>query len=338
MTRTANRTGVISLNRPAALNALDTSMIQAINVALDSWMHDTSVSRVVIRSTSPKAFCAGGDIRAIRDAVLTGQHDAAHEFFRLEYDLNERIATFPKPIIALIDGAAMGGGLGVSVHGSLRVVTENAVCAMPETAIGFFPDIGASYFLPRLGLNGTGSVALGKYLGMTGARLDAADAVTCGLATHFVRSERLADLLAALEDEGEADAAAIIESFASDPGPSALASHMETIEECFSAGTVTEMEDCLANGRSEWHAQVLATLRKASPRSVCITMRLIERGAVSTLRECLDRELALTAPVTRHPDFAEGIRAVLVDKDRNPQWADAALADVDPVHIDALLL
>ncbi|WP_333473316.1 enoyl-CoA hydratase/isomerase family protein [Lolliginicoccus lacisalsi] len=335
--RTSQSAGILELDKPKALNALDLGMIRDLQSALDSWRDDDTVRSVIIRSASPRAFCAGGDIRAIRTAVLEGRHDDAHAFFREEYNLNETIATYPKPFIALIDGAAMGGGLGVSIHGSIRVVTENALMAMPETAIGFFPDIGASYFLPRLAINNHGALALGKYLGMTGARVRAADALACGLATHHVPSARLGELAEALA-ASTGDPAAVVAEFATDPGPAPLAEILDEVEECFSAATVTGIIERLSAGGSEWHSETLAALEAISPRSAWITARLVERGAVATLRECLDRELALTVTVTRHPDFAEGVRAVLVDKDRQPAWTPATLAELDPAEIDAVLL
>ncbi|WP_235900600.1 enoyl-CoA hydratase/isomerase family protein [Lolliginicoccus suaedae] len=334
--RTSQSAGILELDKPKALNALDPGMIRDLQRALDAWRDDSAVRSVIIRSASPRAFCAGGDIRAIRTAVLEGRHDDAHAFFREEYNLNETIATYPKPFIALIDGAAMGGGLGVSIHGSIRVVTENALMAMPETAIGFFPDIGASYFLPRLAINNHGALALGKYLGLTGARVRAADALACGLATHHVPSARLGELTEALA--ATSDPAAVVASFVTDPGPAPLAAVLDDVEKCFSATTVTGIIERLSAGSSEWHRETLAALEAVSPRSAWITSRLVERGAVSTLRECLDRELALTVTVTRHPDFAEGVRAVLVDKDRNPAWTPATLAELDPADIDAVLL
>ncbi|EFL20584.1 enoyl-CoA hydratase/isomerase [Streptomyces himastatinicus ATCC 53653] len=178
---TSVRDGVahLVLNRASALNALDTDTVLAMRAALDQWRDDPGVRAVVVRSGTPRAFCAGGDIRAIREAALRGDSAATTRFFREEYALNQEIAEYPKPYLALIDGVAMGGGLGISVHGAVRVATERSVFAMPETLIGFYPDIGASFFLPRLG------GALGRYLGLTGARLSGADAVTAGLATQL---------------------------------------------------------------------------------------------------------------------------------------------------------
>ncbi|MDA8250273.1 MAG: enoyl-CoA hydratase/isomerase family protein, partial [Rhodospirillales bacterium] len=186
------RIGRLLLNRPKALNALDLPMIRALCAALAGWRDDPAVHAVVIDSASDRAFCAGGDIRAVRAHALAGEADEVERFFAEEYALNAMIAAFPKPYIALIDGICMGGGIGVSVHGQVRVATEHAVFAMPETAIGFFPDIGATYVLPRL------PGALGLYLGLTGERMAGADAVHAGLATHFVPRERLPALRAAL--------------------------------------------------------------------------------------------------------------------------------------------
>src|SRR6185312_14916116 len=198
ITRRDGRVGRILLNRPKALNALDLDMIGACTRALVAWRDDPHVHAVVIEGAGDRAFCAGGDVRALRQFELDGEHHKAEAFFREEYELNLTIATYPKPYIALIDGICMGGGIGVSVHAPYRVATERAAFAMPEMAIGFFPDIGATYFLPRL------PGQLGTYLGLTGVRMQGADAVHAGLATHFVRRADLPALSAALAREGAA--------------------------------------------------------------------------------------------------------------------------------------
>jgi enoyl-CoA hydratase len=311
----AGGAGVIELDRPQALNALDLTMIRLITQALEEWRHDDAVRSVVIRSTSPKAFCSGGDIRAVRAAALRGDETAVTGYFSAEYALNAMIARYPKPYTALIDGYAMGGGLGISVHGSARVVTERASLAMPETSIGFFPDIGASYFLPRL------PGALGRYLGLTGARIPGAAAVACGLATHYVPAAELPALEAALTDEG--DPAAPLARYATAAPPSELSAHLAAVERCFTAPDLDELWARLEaeDEDREWADATLESLRRASPASLAITFGLLDRGARAGLEECLADELALARTTAFTADFAEGVRAALVDKDRKPTWS-----------------
>jgi enoyl-CoA hydratase len=227
--------------------------------------------------------------------------------------------------VALIDGICMGGGIGVSVHGSARVVTEHALFAMPETGIGLFPDIGASYLLPRL------KGAVGMYMALTGARMTGADAAFVGLATHFTTREVLATLPGDLATMGIDALAGIATSY-----DAPIAAHMDAIDRCFSAGSVPGIVERLSAEDTEWSRQTLIALRAMSPSSVCWTFELIRAGASRTLRECLAAELALTAKVTAHPDFIEGVRAVLIDKDRQPKWSPATLEAVDPATIAAM--
>ncbi|MBD0740391.1 enoyl-CoA hydratase [Streptomyces sp. CBMA29] len=310
-------TGVIELDRPGALNALDLTMVRLMTRALEGWRDDSAVRSVVVRSTSPKAFCSGGDIRAVRAAALAGDETAVRTYFTAEYGLDAMIARYPKPYTALIDGYAMGGGLGISVHGSARVVTERAALAMPETGIGFFPDIGASYFLPRL------PGAVGWYLGLTGVRVSGAAAVACGLATHYVPAAELPALEAALTgDDGTDPAGAPPARYAGAP-PSELTDHLAAIERCFAAPDLGEVWARLVAEDEDraWADDTLEALRRASPASLAITFDLLGRGARAELEECLADELALACGTAFTPDFAEGVRAALVDKDRKPTWS-----------------
>jgi enoyl-CoA hydratase len=315
-TRVSAGTGVIALDRPGALNALDLTMVRLITDALERWRHDDAVRSVLVVSTSPKAFCAGGDIRAMRDAGMRGDDAAVTAYFSSEYALNALIAGYPKPYTALVDGYAMGGGLGISVHGSARVVTERATLSMPETAIGFFPDIGASHFLPRL------PGAVGWYLGLTGARISAEAAVECGLATHYVHAADLPSLQAALTGASD-DPSAVLNRFAVPAPPSELAAHREAIARCFEAPDLAAVGARLAAEREdrEWALETLAVLRRASPMSLRITFEVLRAGADDTLDGCLARELDLSRATAREPDFHEGVRALLVDKDRSPSWS-----------------
>jgi len=321
--RRDGRIGRILLNRPAALNALDLPMIEAVQAALDGWRDDPHVHAVAIEGTGGRAFCAGGDIRAIRDHALAGNDAAMRAFFTAEYALNQTIAFYPKPHVALIDGICMGGGIGLSVHGTVRVATEAASFAMPETGIGLFPDIGATFILPRL------PGALGMYLGLTGARLAGADAAHAGLATHFVPRAHLAALSAALAEEG----VAALARFAAPLPPFSLAPHRAAIDRCFSESSVPAILAALKRERSEWAEQTLATLRGASPSAVLWSFEIIRRGADRTLPECLAAELVLVMQVTHHPDFIEGVRAMVVDKDRTPRWQPARIEDAEPAPL-----
>jgi enoyl-CoA hydratase/carnithine racemase len=318
--------GRLVLNRPQALNALDLPMIRACSQALENWRDDPHVHAVVIEGAGERAFCAGGDIRALRQYELDGEHHRAEIFFREEYALNLMIASFPKPYIALIDGICMGGGIGVSVHAPYRVATEHAAFAMPETAIGFFPDIGATYFLPRL------PGELGTYLGLTGLRVEGGDAVHAGFATHFTRREDLPALSRALAKNGSAAL-----GWHSAPLPAfSLAPHRTAIDRCFGAGSVPEIVQRVADLGDEWATKTLATLRAMSPSALCWTLAAIRRGADRTLPQCQADELALTRTTMRHPDFAEGVRAMVVDKDRKPRWQPSRIEDVDPAVIAAM--
>jgi enoyl-CoA hydratase len=324
--RRDGRVGRILLNRPKALNALDLSMIRACARALDTWRDDPQVHAVVIEGAGDRAFCAGGDVRALRQYELDGQRFRAEEFFREEYALNLAIATYPKPYIALIDGICMGGGIGLSVHAPYRVATEHAAFAMPETAIGFFPDIGATFLLPRL------PGQLGTYLGLTGLRMQGGDAVHAGLATHFTRREDLPALSQALADDGPA---ALASHGAPLPAFS-LAPHRAAIDRCFSAGTVAEIMRRLEALDEEWAGKAIAALRAVSPSALCWTLEALRRGANFTLPQTQAAELALTRTTMRHPDFAEGVRAMVVDKDRKPRWQPARIEEVEPAAIAAI--
>jgi enoyl-CoA hydratase len=325
--RRDGRIGRIRLNRPKALNAIDLPMIRACTRALEEWHDDPHVHAVVIEGAGNRAFCAGGDIRALRQYELDGEHHRAEAFFREEYKLNLAIATFPKPYVALIDGICMGGGIGVSVHAPYRVATEHAAFAMPETAIGFFPDIGATFFLPRL------PGRIGTYLGLTGARMQGADAVHAGLATHFTPREDLPRLSRALAEDGPG---ALGPDVAPLPAFS-LAPHRAAIDHCFGADSVPAIVRRLEAVGDAWAAKTLETLRTVSPSALCWTLAALRRGADLTLPQCQAAELALTRTTMRHPDFAEGVRAMVVDKDRKPRWQPARIEDVDPAAIAAML-
>ncbi len=304
------RIGQILLNRPNALNALDLAMIRAIQTALDGWRDDPAVHAVVIEGAGGRAFCAGADIRAIRGLVLAGDAAAVETFFAEEYVLNASIAAYPKPYVALIDGICMGGGIGISVHGAIRVTSEAGLFAMPETAIALFPDVGTTFVLPRL------PGELGMLMGLTGARMEGADAVHAGIATHFVQRAAFPGLRADLARDG----VAAVARYARSLPEFSLAPHRAAIDRCFGAADVAGIVARLEAEDTPWARETLATLRTMSPSAVLWSFAALRRGAGLTLGDALAAELALTRQVTRHPDFAEGVRAMVVDKDRQPRW------------------
>ena len=312
--RRQGRVGRITLNRPRALNALDPGMIAQLRAVLAEWQHDPAVHVVVIEGAGGKAFCAGGDVRALRDAVLTGHHDVVEQFFAAEYALNLAIARYPKPYIAIVDGICMGGGIGLSIHGTIRIATEAALFAMPETGIGLFPDVGATYALPRL------RGAAGMWLGLTGARVGGGDAVHLGLATHFVPHEMADVIIDALAQDGVAVLAGMAEPPPAGPAVAAL----DQIQ-AFSAASVPAILVRLQALGTAWANEALAQIAAGSPAAVLRTFDALTQGVGHTLEQALQAELVLTRTATRHPDFAEGVRAMLVDKDRTPRWVDAAL-------------
>ncbi len=317
--------GTILMNRPKALNALDHGMILALGAALAAARDDPAVALVILEGAGGRAFCAGGDVRAIRAAAVARDMATIDSFFGDEYALNRAIADFPKPWVSLIDGVCMGGGIGVSVHGSHRVVTEHALLAMPETGIGLFPDVGTSFTLPRL------PGAIGMWLALTGARLQGAAAVEAGLATHFVPRAALPALRAALVagDPGVIDRASV-----APVGP--IAALRPAIDRCFGQQDVPAVLAALAAEGTAWARDQIAILARMSPTSLCVTHELLARGAGLDLAGCLAMERALTRRITIHPDFIEGVRAVLVDKDNAPRWTPASVAAIDPGAIRAL--
>lgn len=320
------RAGRIRLNRPKALNALDLEMVSAIRAAVGEFGAEPKIHLLLIDAPQ-RGFCAGGDVRSIRAAGMAGDAKAVDDFFATEYAMNQALADCPKPVVSLIDGVCMGGGIGLSAHGSHRIATEHAFFAMPETAIALFPDVGMSFFLPRM------PGALGMYLGLTGARLSGADAVHGGFATHFVPRERLGALEAALL----ADGVAVIPAFTAPLPEFSLAPHRPVIDAAFGAASVPEILSALAADASPFAQSALALLREHSPLSIHWSFEIIRQGANRNLAQALAAEFATVRRVTRHPEFFEGVRAVLIDKDRKPNWSPAALEAVDPAEIARLL-
>ncbi len=326
---------VVTLNRGRALNALTREMCVEMHGRLADWADDDGVSAVVLRGAEPRAFCAGGDVRAIHDADDPMAFGRA--FFTTEYRLNQAIFRFPKPIVSLLQGYVFGGGAGLSMHGSHRVVSDSTVFAMPETALGLFPDVGASDFLPRCpGL-------FGRYLALTGVRIGGADCLAMELATHYRDEAGMAGLIDELAAAPALDRA-IVSRIIGDGVPAEkgkLMAHEATVARCFAAPGVTDVMAALEadedSDDAAWAAETLAILRAASPTGLEITTRAQAHGATLDFEGKMRMEYRLALYCLGQGDFLEGVRAVLVDRDGQPVWRPSALAEVDGGAIDAVL-
>ncbi|WP_306338226.1 enoyl-CoA hydratase/isomerase family protein [Streptomyces sp. KL118A] len=323
--RREGRAGHIVLNRPRAINALNHPMVRIMADALDAWERDDSVATVVLTGAGERGLCAGGDIRSIHDDVRAGRVAASAAFWHDEYLLNARIARFPKPYVAVMDGIVMGGGVGVSAHGSVRVVTERSRVAMPETGIGFVPDVGGTYLLTRT------PGELGTHLALTGTPVGAGDALLCGLADHFVPSERLPEFTGALAGTDAADA---VREFAGEAPAGELAAHREWIDRCYAADSVEEIVDRL-HASGDRHAKEAAeTILAKSPTSLKVTLAALRRArALPTLEAVLEQEYRVSCAALASPDLPEGIRAQVVDKDRRPRWSPSELSGVTEAEV-----
>ena len=337
----SGRLGVLQLNHPKALHALTLDMVYCMQDVLEEWYKTDSLKAILIKSSEAKrpAFCAGGDVKTVYERGLSKSNP--QEFFYEEYKVNHAIATSPIPIISLWDGVVMGGGVGISIHGKYRVATENTLFAMPETAIGLFPDVGSMFWMNRLL---TRPVA--NYLALAGKRIDAADLIHTGLATHYVPSNQLKNLetaLAEATDKAADDSDTFVESVLMsfhetiDTGSSFLAVNQKIIERSFDARSVEEVFDNLARDSSDFGQKTLDNLRKLSPTSLKVTFEGLERGSViGTIGEDLHMEFRMASACMRPgADFYEGVRAVLVDKDHSPKWSPSTLEEVSEEMVEA---
>ncbi len=329
---TEGRIGRLCLNRPEALNALTHEMVLGIEQALLAWRDDPAIDAVLIEATGDRAFCAGGDIQLLYHSGLKSP-EPGRKFWRDEYRMNALISSYPKPYIALKNGITMGGGVGVSSHGSHRVVTEKSMMAMPETSIGFIPDVGGTYLLSRA------PGETGLYLGLTGARMNAADAIFAGFADDYVSSARLPDLVASLA-RGAApdDAVAKVAEAASDGKLEAL---QDKITQAFSApdalGCVHELKRMAADG-DDWAGKTANMIAKNSPFAVAATFAAIHKARdLKTLEECLSLEYNFAYRAIAGHEFLEGIRAMVIDKDRTPDWRPATLEEVTATMVEDAL-
>jgi len=324
--------GLVTLNRPQALNAVSLGMVRALTRQLAEWESDPEIARVIVTSNDTRAFSAGGDLRALYDLGRAGRYEEALGYFREEYALNARIKGYRKPYVSLIDGIVMGGGVGISVHGSHRVAGDKFIFAMPEVGIGFFPDVGATFFLPRL------PAALGIYCALTGERLDAADAVAAGVATHRVPSAQFPDLIETLCRALPLDASLAACARPAAGGP--VVSRGRAIATLFTGERVDDILAALdatgaAGGTDAAFASAAAALiRTKSPTSLKVTLAQMQRGSALDFAECMRTELRIVSRVVRGHDFYEGVRAVIIDKDQAPRWQPSTLAAVSAAEVE----
>lgn len=332
--------GCITLDRQRALNSLTLDMIRAMQVQLDAWAEDPKIGAILIEGAGEKSFCAGGDVVAVRRSRLeegeTGQPTKLMlDFFGEEYRLNRSISDYPKPYIALLDGVTMGGGVGISVHGNFRIATERTLFAMPETGIGLFPDVGGGWFLPRC------PGELGTYLALTGALVKAADCLYIEAATHYVPSESLPALraeLLTLDLEGDAAGriSVLLSEHATAAGDAPLAEHRAVIDSAFAYDRVEDILAALKADGGSFAEETVAMLEHRSPTSLKVTLEMVRRGArCASLAEDLEMEFTMVQSFMVADDFFEGVRALLVDKDRSPKWTPAALEEVSPEMVAA---
>lgn len=321
-----NNLGIIILNRPEALNSLNTKMCEIISAALLKWEISKNIKAVLIMGAGDRAFCAGGDIIMLHNSGRDKTNEA-EVFWRTEYALNELIHTYKKPYIALIDGITMGGGVGISVHGKYRIAGAKTLFAMPETGIGYFPDVGGTYFLPRLGS------AIGNWLGLTGARLDGAMAYQLGLATHYISDEKKHELIECLSNEKLIGTYDEIENILNKYCQKASEFVLDDDVKIFDNSLKNIFEE-LEKSNSEWAKQQLKQLKSKSPIALMVTLRALNEGAKKDFKSAMINELNLSLNFLKSRDFYEGIRAQVIDKDRNPKWQNENIYSINEDEID----
>jgi len=325
--RKIGRIGQITLQRPEALNAVTHEMVLKIEAALDGWREDDRVACVLIDAEGHKAFSAGGDLQHMHETASKGDFEAGRTFWRDEYRLNAKIASYPKPYVALCQGFVMGGGVGVSLHGSHRVVGESSKIAMPECAVGLVPDVGGSLLLARAPGH------LGEYLGVTGTRMNASDAILAGFADYFIPEAEWAGLTETLIETGDWSA---VSSLARDPEDGPLMALRGAVDAPFGKATLTDMLGALPD--DEWGAATAKAIRAGSPLSTACTIELVRRARASgDIRTALQQEYRFTSRSASEGDFIEGIRAAIIDKDRTPRWRHASVEDVTAAEVEAML-
>ncbi|WP_072385758.1 enoyl-CoA hydratase/isomerase family protein [Hyphomicrobium sp. CS1BSMeth3] len=330
--RVEGTAGRITLNRPKALNALTLGMVRAIWPALLAWKDDPAVELVILDGAGKRGLCAGGDVRWLYDSRARGLDDAL-AFWREEYALNALIHRYPKPFVPIMDGIVMGGGIGLSAHvqGGARIVTERSQLAMPETTIGLIPDVGGTWLLGRA------PDSFGEYLGLVGERMHGAGTIFSGFADVFVQSAKLDELRAALCKARAADVKSVIAQFTEPPPHSNLADRADVIGRTFSAPTVPAILDALAREDDEWALKTREALLVRSPKAMAATLAAVRRARkLGSLEDALNVELRLCLHLFEDGEFVEGVRALLVDKDKNPRWNPPTLAELSDATVEAL--
>ncbi|NIJ19512.1 enoyl-CoA hydratase [Sphingomonas naasensis] len=329
LTFTEGRVGRIRLNRPKAIHALDTGMCAAMLDALTAWRADTAIEAVLIDHAEGRGFCAGGDIRMIAESGA-GDGASARDFFRAEYQLNHALFTYAKPIVAFMDGITMGGGVGISQPAKFRIATENTRFAMPETGIGLFPDVGGGWYLSRLPGH------LGEYIALTGARLNGADCLALGLATHFLPADGLEQAKAAIAADPQAIATAL-DALSAAPGETTILEHRAEIDRLFAGDTLEDILAALAADPGLWAKEQLAILATKSPQAMKVSLHLVRQGRhMPSFEDEMRQEFAVASRVVQRPDFAEGVRAVIIDKDNAPRWNPSTAEGVSDHVIDQI--
>ncbi len=328
--RTQGRAGRITLNRPRALNALSYDMCLAIDAALRQWRDDPDVALVIIDAAGERAFCAGGDIQEMYDTGTRGDYSYGQRFWADEYRMNARIARFPKPYVALMQGFTMGGGVGVGCHGSHRIVGDSSQIAMPECGIGLVPDVGGSLLLARA------PGRLGEYLALTATRMNAGDAIYTGFADSYVPESKWSELVVALEETGNPD---VITKYAAPPPAGTLRDAQAEIDRLFAAPSLAEIWAAVSAADSDLAHKAARAIARNSPLSMAVTLQMLHnlRERDAEIEDALAQEFRFTARSMEHGDFLEGIRAAIIDKDRNPQWRHSAPDAVNPDEAAALL-
>ncbi|KZY46976.1 enoyl-CoA hydratase [Roseovarius sp. HI0049] len=311
--RKDGKAGRITLTRPKSLNALSYEMCLAIEDAVDAWADDDTVELIIIDAEGDKAFCAGGDIAALYETGTKGDLEYARRFWRDEYRLNAKISEYPKPYVAFMQGFVMGGGVGIACHGHPRIVCESSQIAMPECGIGLVPDVGGTYLLAKA------PGRLGEYLGTTGTRMNAGDAIHAGFADHFIPQEKWADLIAKLSETGDVT---LIEQAAETPPAGTVSAQAAEIDKHFSGDTLSDIVTSLKSSDSDFAASALKALSRGSPLSMACTIEMLHRleKPGTDIRQALDTEYRFTHRAMEQGDFLEGIRAAVIDKDRSPKW------------------
>jgi len=329
--RVEGHSGFLSLNRPSALNALTLPMVHAMTQALLAWRDDDAVKCVVIDHADGRGFCAGGDIAFLRDSAINDGGVSGRKFFHDEYQLNHLLFTYPKPVVAFMDGITMGGGVGISQPARFRVATENTKFAMPETGIGLFPDVGGGWYLSRL------EGRVGQYLALTGSRVAGAGCLALGLATHYVPSSALAEAKMRIASEEVERIDGILGTVSDTPPASKIVDTLVQINRHFASNAFEDILASLEGDESAWAMKELATLQTKSPQTCKVALRQLDESLKLTdFADNMAMEYRIASRMLVRPDFAEGVRAVIVDKDNSPKWDPATAEGVTDALVDAI--